>query len=230
MIDIFERLAPAYGRVVRKLALDTWYDRANVNEFFRKADYFRRRYESELTGYFEDAGYRYNPRRIKDLSRKWLQDQILIPRKLVTLADMKKGKLLELPKMNEDQRAEVLQLMQGAKIVTEGRVSPVISFADNLEARAVQLGEDAAFDLGRELNSDTVQQNSDVYLWNTQEDKQVRPTHRKLAHKRFSYLHPPTTIDKYGRKHTGNPGTDWGCRCWETPATGKPLLDFVVRE
>lgn len=230
MIDIFERLAPAYGRIVRKLALDTWYERANVDEFFRKADFFRRRYESELAGYFSDAGYRYNPRRIKDLSRRWLQDQILIPRKLVTLADMKKGKLLELPKMNEDQRAEVLQLMQGAKIVTEGKVSPVVSFADNLSARAVQIGEDAAFDLGRELNSDTVQQNSDVYRWNTQEDKQVRHTHRILARKRFSYLHPPTTIDKYGRKYTGNPGTDWGCRCWETPDSGKPLLNFIARE
>jgi len=228
MIDIFERLAPAYGRAVRKLALDVWYDRANVAEFLHRADYFRRKYESELTGYFRDAGYRFNPRRIKELSQRWLGDQVLIPRKLRIIADEKQGKLIQLEDLNEKQREEVRQLMQGQRV--EGRVSPVVSFADNLEARAMQLGEDAAFDLGREINSDTVQSNSDVYDWNTQEDAHVRPTHRKLARKSFSYRDPPTTVDRYGHRHTGNPGTDWGCRCWETPGTRPPLLNFVVTE
>lgn len=229
MIDIFERLAPAYGRTVRKLALDVWYDRANVDEFFRKADFFRRKYESELAGYFKDSGFRFKPRRLKDLSRRWLQDQILIPKKLVAIADEKKGKLLELQDIDAEQKAEVTRLLQGAQR-PEGEVSPVVSFSQNLEALATQIGEDAAFDLGRDLNSDTVQQNSDVYRWNTQEDKAVRPTHRILSKKVFSYLSPPTTIDRYGRRHTGNCGTDWGCRCWETPADGKPLYNFVAKE
>lgn len=231
MIDVFERLAPAYGRVVRKFALDVWYDRANVNEFLRKADFFKRRYTSELIEYFKHKQYAFNPKRIKELSDRWLADQITTSRKLVTLSNLKKGKLAsELIDLNEESRREAIELYEQSKTPTEGRVSRVVSFADNLEARAVQIGEDSAFELGREINSDTVQQNSDIYKWVTQHDNHVRPTHRILAGKRFSYNNPPTTVDRYGHKHTGNPGTDFGCRCYEEPSSGKPLLDFVARE
>lgn len=230
MIDIFERLAPAYGKIVRKLAIDTWYNRADVGNFFHKADFFRRKYERELSEHFKNVGYRYSPRRLKDLSRRWLADQMLIPRKLETISQLKKGKLIDdFSDLTEETRAEVMRLYQGAQR-PEGKVSPVVSFAENLEARAIQLGEDAAFELGRDMNSDTVRTNSNTYDWNTQEDRQVRPTHRILAGKTFDYNDPPTTIDRYGRKHTGNCGTDWGCRCWETPGTGKPLHGFIARE
>lgn len=231
MIDVFERLAPAYGRIVRKLALDVWYDRANVGEFLHKADFFRRRYENQLTEFFKDRGYLYRPRRIRDLSRRWLSDQLLIPRKLETISALKKGKIIEdLSELSAEAKKEAIKLYQGARLPPEGRVSPVLSFSENLMARAVQLGEESAFALGRDINSDTVRLNSDVYRWCTQEDKAVRPTHRKLARKLFSVDDPPTTVDRYGHTHTGNPGTDWGCRCWEEPAQGKPLSRFVAHE
>lgn len=229
MIDIFERLAPSYGRVVRKLALDTWYDRANVNDFLHKADYFRRRYERELVLYFREQGYRFNLQRIKTLSNRWFADQVTTSRKLVTLTDLKKGKLTEkLEDLDQETRADVLRLLQGGRV--EGRVAPVVSFAENLEARAIQIGEDSAFEFGRDLNHAAVSDTSDTYDWTSQEDRDVRPTHRILNRKTFSYLNPPTTVDKYGHRHTGNPGTDWGCRCFEKPSNRKPLMNFIAKE
>lgn len=228
MIDVFERLAPTYSRVVRKLAIDVWYNRANVKEFLAKAEHFKRRYESELMEYFQKRKYSFSPRRIKELANRWLGDQVLIPRKLSLISVSKKGNLIET--LDTQQREEVAQLFEKSKVKPEGRVVSVVSFSDNLEARALQLGEDAAFDLGREINHDMISQNNSVYKWVTQHDKHVRPTHKKLGSKIFSYDSPPTTIDKYGHQHTGNPGTDWGCRCYEEPATGKPRLNFIARE
>lgn len=230
MIDVFERLAPAYGRVVRKYALDVWYDRADVNAFLKKADFFKRRYESELKKYFKKQNYAFSPKRIRELSDRWLADQIITSRKLNTLSNLKKGKLADdLSRLDEQTRTEVIELQERTKVKPEGRVISVVSFSDNLSARALQIGEDAAFDLGREINHAVVSDNSDTYLWCSQEDKEVRPTHRILNKKLFSYNDPPTTVDKAGHRHTGNPGTEWGCRCFEKAKKGKPLLGYIAR-
>lgn len=228
MIDVFERLAPSYGRAVRKFAIDVWYGRAEVSNLMLRANAFRLRYERELTAYFRENGIQYTRARVQDLSERWLADQILVARRIQEAVAVKKDKLL-LERMDEAQKEEVIRLLT-VPARPEGRVSPVVSFQENFAARAIQIGEEQAFALGRDINSDAVQQNSSTYLWQTQEDRRVRPTHRKLGGKLFSWESPPTTIDRYGNRHTGNPGTDWGCRCWEVPATGKPLLNFVARE
>lgn len=229
MIDVFERLAPTYGRILRKFAIDVWYDRQDVGEFLGKAEYFRRRYVNDLKRYFEKLGVKFSPKRLEELSNNWLIDQATTSRKIVTLSDLKKGKIAaDLSDLDEEKKKEVQDLLKGD--LQPGKVAPVVAFSDNLQARAVQIGEEAAFTLGRELNHDTVKQNSDVYEWITQGDSRVRRTHQRLANRLFSYNSPPTTIDKYGHRHTGNPGTDWGCRCYEVPANGKPLLNFVVKE
>jgi len=229
MIDVFERLAPAYGRILRKFSIDVWYDRADVNELLGKANHFRKRYVDDLRKYFERLGFRFSPKRLEELSNNWLADQIVTSRKIVTIADLKKGKIAaDLSNLDAEKQKELRELLKGD--LQPGKVAPVVSFADNLEAKAVQLGEQSAFELGRNLNHDTVKQNSDVYEWVTQGDSHVRRTHQKLANRLFSYNSPPTTIDKYGHRHTGNPGSDWGCRCYEVPSNGKPLLDFVAKE
>jgi len=43
------------------------------------------------------------------------------------------------------------------------------------------------------------------YIWHTQEDSKVRSSHATNVGKVFAWDNPPTT---------GNPGEDYGCRCW----------------
>ncbi len=48
------------------------------------------------------------------------------------------------------------------------------------------------------------------YIWHTQEDDRVRPTHAANDHGFFAWNLPPAT---------GNPGDAYGCRCWAEPVT-----------
>ncbi len=52
------------------------------------------------------------------------------------------------------------------------------------------------------------------YIWRTSGDQDVRPLHKKLNGKKFSYDNPPVT-DAYGHRH--NPGEDYNCRCVDEP-------------
>lgn len=229
MINVFERLSPAYGRTLRQFAIDVWYGREDVDKLLWAADRYRRRYAQELMAHYRKVGYRFRPEQIRILSDEWLKDQLVLSEKLKTIAAQKKARLAgELDDLIAEKREEVRRLHDDARKV-EGKVASVISFSTNLEDRAIQMGEQAAFDLGREINHSVVEGMGDVYRWTSQQDKRVRKTHRKLHGKLFSYKDPPTTIDEYGRQHTGNPGTDWGCRCWEEPAQGRPLRNYIAR-
>lgn len=46
------------------------------------------------------------------------------------------------------------------------------------------------------------------YIWRTQRDGRVRPSHRENEGKIFAWDDPPPT---------GHPGEDYGCRCWAEP-------------
>jgi len=56
------------------------------------------------------------------------------------------------------------------------------------------------------------------YTWRTSRDQRVRPGHRALEGKRFTYGDPPVVDTKSGR--TAEPGQDYQCRC-----TGSPVLE-----
>jgi hypothetical protein len=229
LIDIFKRLAPSYANIVRRLGIDVWYDRADFDTFIDAAERFKRRYERELAEHYRKMNYPFRLSEIRDLADEWLADQVTIFGKVQEVADEKKNDLQN--KLNESKdakREEVSQLIQEARR-HEGGIARVVSFSDNLEKRSEQIGEDQAFELATKINHHVVEKLSGVYLWKTQEDNRVRKTHRKLANKIFAYDDPPTTIDKYGHTHTGNPGTDWGCRCWEEAAKGKPLRGYIAR-
>lgn len=229
VIDVFKRLAPTYSRILRKFALDVWYNRADRGEFYDSAFRYKKRYENELMAHYREMGYRFDPHEIRAMGDEWLKDQITIADKVRTVSDQKKDRLSEeLDKLVEEKRREVGALLAGVA-KPEGRVVSVVSFSHNFEAKALQMGEQAAFELGRDINHAIVEGIGDVYRWVTQEDTRVRKTHRKLNNKLFSYNDPPTTIDEYGHQHTGNPGTDWGCRCYEVPAKGRPLSHYVAR-
>lgn len=53
------------------------------------------------------------------------------------------------------------------------------------------------------------------YIWSTSNDERVRPDHRELDGKKFSYKEPPIVNRTTGRK--ANPGEDWNCRCMAMP-------------
>jgi hypothetical protein len=229
LIDIFKRLAPSYSAIVKKLALDVWYERADMETFLERAERFKVRYERELAAYYRKKKYPFRPSEIRDLADEWLADQITLYGNVEEIASKKKNDLQE--KLNEIQdtkREEVSQLIQKAKR-HEGGVARVVSFSDNLQKKSEQLGEEQAFELATKINHAVVEDISGVYIWKSQNDSRVRATHRKLAGKIFAYDDPPTTIDKYGHTHTGHPGTDWGCRCWEEPAKGKPLRGYIAK-
>jgi uncharacterized protein with gpF-like domain len=46
------------------------------------------------------------------------------------------------------------------------------------------------------------------------------------------FADPPTTVTTAGRRHTGNPGTEWGCRCYAeiAPEREKALQNYIVYE
>ena len=229
MIDIFKRLAPSYANIVRKLAIDVWYEREDFDKFIASAERFKLRYERELAEHYRRLKYPFRRSEIRDLADEWLADQVTIFGKVQEVSDEKKKNLqIKLNESKDNKRAEVSSLIEEAKR-HEGRIARVVSFADNLEKRSEQIGEDQAFELATRINHQVVENLSGVYVWRTQEDARVRKTHRKLANKIFAYDDPPTTIDEYDHVHTGNPGTDWGCRCWEEAARGKPLRGYVVR-
>lgn len=226
-------MAPSYGQIIRKFALDVWYGRKNKTQFIDSVFRFRKRYEDELVKHYRKLKYPFRPGQIRDQADEWLKDQIALTDKIQEIAAEKKDNLAEeFEKLRSEKRIEVAGLLTDARrlvLKPEGRVSPVISFSRNLEDKAIQMGEDAAFDLGTEINHAIVHGMGDVYRWTSQEDDRVRKTHRILNGKLFTYKSPPTTIDEYKHTHTGNPGSDWGCRCWETPAQGKPLLNYTAK-
>lgn len=51
------------------------------------------------------------------------------------------------------------------------------------------------------------------YIWRTSGDKDVRPSHKKMNNKEFSWDSPPTLSDGM----TGHPGTFPNCRCYAEP-------------
>jgi hypothetical protein len=52
------------------------------------------------------------------------------------------------------------------------------------------------------------------YIWHTQGDEKVRPSHAANDGKVFAWKNPP---------ETGNPGEEYGCRCWAEPYSGDAI-------
>jgi hypothetical protein len=53
------------------------------------------------------------------------------------------------------------------------------------------------------------------YIWRTEQDARVRPSHAANNGKIFSMDNPPST---------GNPGEDYNCRCWAEPMDGEQYV------
>lgn len=242
MISVFEKLAPKYKKIVRRYALTVWKwgsqsteTRAAEHELFKKADTFRLRYERALKEHYREQKIRIWPGTIVAKGQEWLREQKSLASTVKVVADAKKNKLAveEFEKLRKESPGDVQRLLNKVYLSPEeqkrgDQVFGVFSFNDEMEKRAEQIGEEAAFDLGAKINDAVIQDLGDKYVWRTQEDSRVRKTHRKLNGKTFLWSNPPTTIDEYGNKHTGHVGTDFGCRCYSEPSKGTPKIDFVV--
>lgn len=242
MISVFEKFAPKYKKVVRKFALTCWKwgsqsaeTRKAELELYSKADTFRMRYERALKEYYREKDVRIWPGTIRAKGQEWLREQKALATTVRVVADAKKNKLAaeEFEKLRKESPGDVQRLLNKIYLSPDeqkrgDKVFGVFSFQDEMAKRAEQIGEESAFDLGAKINDAVVDDLGDNYTWQSQEDSRVRKTHRILNGKTFSRFHPPTTIDEYGNKHTGHPGSDYGCRCYREHARGKPLIDFVA--
>lgn len=242
MITVFEKFAPKYSKIVRRFALTCWKWGSNSAEsrkaeqvLYDKADTFRLRYERALKEHYRIEDVKVWPGTIAAKGQEWLREQKSLAATVKVVAEAKKNKLVgeEFEKLRKESPADVQRILNRIYLSPEDqergdKVFGVFSFDDEMEKRAEQIGEEGAFDLGTKINDAVIDDLGETYLWMTQEDSRVRKTHRKLNKKCFSRHNPPTTIDEYGNKHTGAPGSDYGCRCYRVKGKGTPLIDFVV--
>lgn len=242
MISVFEQFAPKYKKIVRKFALTVWKwgsqsaaSRKGETELYKKADTFRMRYERALKEYYREKEIRIWPGTIKAKGQEWLREQKSLTQTIKVVADAKKNKLAaeEFEKLRAESPGDIQKILNRIYLSPKARESGenvfgVFSFEDEMTKKAEQIGEDAAFDLGTKINNAVIGDLGDRYVWRTQEDKRVRKTHRKLNGKTFLWTNPPTTIDKYGNRHTGHVGTDYGCRCYAEPSKAAPKIDYIV--
>lgn len=236
MINIFEKFAPRWRNAVVKYARAIWTNglsEKKENEYDRQAVYFAKEYRHAMEKHYDKKGMKVYRGTLDGYVFEWLKKQDALKDILKQVAADKKDKLVKdaLEKLKDTKDAQkVIDKIYGAK--ENETVYKVFSFKENFEAFSKQHGDEEAFNLGTGMNEKIITQFSDRYFWKTQKDKRVRDTHMQLDGKCFLFSDPPTTIDKYGNKHKGNPGTDYGCRCYAelAPEREKPLRNYVVRE
>jgi hypothetical protein len=236
MNDIFERFAPRWRTAVTRFSRALWYgvdDEKAVEDYNGSATYFSREYRHALEGHYRKKGMNVYKGTLDGWVWEWLKKQDALKETLKVIAQEKQNTLVEKEierlKETRDPQAMIDKLYDAKENETVYRV---FSFKDHMKDRAEQIGDDNAYDLGTGINERIIQNFSDKYFWRTQKDRRVRDTHRQLAGKIFLFADPPTTVDKYGRRFTGNPGTAYGCRCWSDIAQPeeKALRQYIVYE
>lgn len=236
MTDIFEKFAPRWRSAVSRYARAIWHNGVTQKidwAYNKSAVLFSREYRYALERHYERKGMRVYRGTLDGWVNEWLRKQDALKETLKVIADDKKNKLVEkeIEKLEktEDPQKMINKLYDAKENET---VYKVFSFKDNFKDLAEQQGDENAYDLGTGINERIIKTATDRYIWKTQKDKRVRNTHEQLQGKCFLFTDPPTTIDKYGNKHTGNPGSDFGCRCWAelAPEREKPLRGYVVHE
>lgn len=239
MIKVFEKIAPAYRKVLTGYARDIWNDEPfNQEQFLKDVERFAARYKRELIKFYKEKEIKIYPGTIKAKVNVWIEQQLVILKNIKKIAGIKKKDLQnEIKEIFLDEGEKLTGAMQkGIKQYVDKKTSSAIaegafSFSENLSDRSGQIAEQSAFEFANDINDEILEKIADRYTWTSQQDRAVRKTHRKLNKKTFAPEDPPTTIDKYGNEHTGNPGTDWGCRCYrDLPKKGARVLkNYTVR-
>jgi hypothetical protein len=238
MINVYKSYAQRWRRAVRMFTLDVWKNRDDEksrNRYEDQAELFAKEFRSSLEKHYKSKGIQVYRGTIDGKVADWLERQYAMEDTLADLAKKRKDDLVadEIKKLKEDEERDVQESLDRIYALKDDeKVYKVFSFAQNFEGTADRHGDDEAYGLGREINESVLKDNSDRYFWRKQRDARVRKTHEMLADFCFLFDDPPTTIDKYGNTHTGNAGTDWGCRCWGdlAPPREKAKRNFIVRE
>lgn len=238
MTDVFEQLAPQWKNAVKVYALSVWTGK-NLDDarllYDAKAAKFAKRYRRTLEAYYAEKGMRVYRGTLDGKVKEWLSKQTALRDTLPqAIQDRQQGLVeKEIERLRVSESPDAQKMLNKLYDARKGEnVYKVFSFAEGYEAKAEQIGEENAFNLGTDINETIIKQLSDIYIWRTQRDRAVRYTHRKLADKCFLFDDPPTEVSKSGKVHTGNPGSAWGCRCFAEIPTKKikPLRKFVVHE
>jgi len=239
MIEVFEKIAPSYRRVLTKYARDIWNDKPfEEARFLKDVERFAARYKRALINFYIEKEIKIYPGTIKAKVDVWIEQQLVILKNIKKVSEIKKKGLQNEIKeiFLEDGEKLTAAMQKGIKQYVDKKTSSAIaqgvfSFSENLSKKSGQIAEQSAFEFANEINDEILKKIADLYTWMSQQDKKVRKTHRKLKGKTFNPEDPPTTIDRYGNEHTGNPGTDWGCRCYRIlPKKGARVLkNYVVR-
>lgn len=238
MIDIFENISPQWQRAVRIYASSIWKKRDILKSrelFDKRALLFSRTYRLELEKYYKEKGMNVYRGTLDGKINEWLLRQQALADTLPQAIETRQTEIVqrEIEKLRKDDSYTSQQMLNKLYDAKENEnVYKVFSFKDNYEKRSEQIGDENAYDLGTKINEGIIEQFSDRYYWRTQRDKRVRNTHRQLSNKCFLFSDPPTEVLKSGKRHTGNPGTAWGCRCFAEVAgkRAKPLRGYIVYE
>ena len=238
MINIFEKYAPTWRRVIRDYAHAVWNDEDDDDAraaFDSRARMFSKRYRHALERHYAAKGMRVYRGTLDGKVKEWLTVQYALRDMMKETVKDRQNEIVqkEIARLQKEKSYTAQEALNKIYEAREGEnVYKVFSFGDHYKDRAEQIGDDNAYALGTGLNEGIIKEFSDRYIWATQRDKRVRKTHRKLQGKCFLFDDPPTEILKSGKTHTGNPGTAWGCRCWaEIPIKPvKPLRHYEVKE
>jgi len=234
--NIFEKYSIRWQNAVARYARAVWthtIDQEADWQYDKQALYFSKEYRYALEKHYQKKGMNVYRGTLDGWVTEWLRKQEALKDTLKVIADSKQDKLIKdaIEKLKDTKDAQkVIDKLYGAK--ENETVYKIFSFKDNFEDLAKQRGDENAYDLGSGINERIIQNYSDRYFWETQKDKRVRNTHQQLQGKCFLFSDPPTTVDKYGNRHTGNCGSEWGCRCMAliAPEREKVLRNYVVKE
>lgn len=154
----------------------------------------------------------FNGRRAKKL---FGLDPRLVPGLGAKIQAFKDSNVLLIQGMVQDQVKdieEVLSNPENLSLSVDSLAEILMQRARVSESRANLIATDQVLKLNGQITQ-ARQQGAGIekYIWTTSLDERVRPTHRVLEGKVFSWVAPPAV---------GHPGEDYRCRC-----TAFPLLE-----
>jgi hypothetical protein len=238
VIDVFEKYAPQWRRAVKEFARAVWNDEDSIDaraEYDSRARLFSKRYRYALERYYTDKGMRVYRGTLDGKVKEWLSVQYALRDSIPEMVKDRQSEIVqkEIARLQKEKSYTAQEALNKIFDARKGEnVYKVFSFNDHYKDKSEQIGDDNAYAFGTSINEGIIKEFSDRYIWDTQRDKRVRYTHRKLQEKCFLFDDPPTTVTKSGKEHKGNPGTDWGCRCYARIPNKpvKPLRGYIVYE
>jgi len=238
MIDIFEKYAPQWRRAVKEYAHAVWNEEDSIDAreaYDARARLFSKRYRHALEQYYSARGMRVYRGTLDGKVHEWMKVQGALRDSMKEMVYNRQSELVqkEITRLIKDDSYTAQEALDEVYEARDGEhVYKVFSFNDHYKDKAEQIGDENAYALGTAVNEGIIKEFSDRYIWTTQRDKRVRDTHRQLRGKCFLFDDPPTEILKSGKEHKGNPGSQWGCRCYCVIPTKpiKPLRGYIVHE